>query len=464
MTTKMADKTLQPLAQNFRIVDENGFPTLYFIKWAQQRQIDIQDSITLQVLQDYLDDHALREGSGIQFSPDGSINNSPIISADVQEILDQLTATRGAVIYRGLLGWAALLPGTSGQFLKTNGAGADPTWAAAGGGGGGLTPPVATDFPTRVNVGGETTISDLSSLLFAVDGPAASLTNRMMLKALPAAPRKYITRITMQGQGIANDGMGLVIRDSATGKFIKFGVNFSNPWAIVVQYWTSPTVFSSTPFSLNVVGCNPLWLQIADDGVNFTFQIGQVNGSFYTLFSASRTAFLAAPNQIGFGVEDESLGGYWLAVDYYTDVAVAADPGPYRYGRILNTATPGAFVAWTAAEFMATVGGANLATVAAQGFADSFFGGLPPSNAFDGNAATWWACNGTGVGSYIAYDFLGSPTPILQAALTSRNDGSWGQNATAISVQGSNDLVFWWPKFTAAGIVWTGPNQRILFS
>jgi hypothetical protein len=32
---------LQPLAQNFQVVDENGFPTLYFIKWAQQRQIDI---------------------------------------------------------------------------------------------------------------------------------------------------------------------------------------------------------------------------------------------------------------------------------------------------------------------------------------------------------------------------------------------------------------------------------------
>jgi hypothetical protein len=38
---------LQPLAQNFKVVDENGFPTLYFIKWAQQRQIDISEGITL---------------------------------------------------------------------------------------------------------------------------------------------------------------------------------------------------------------------------------------------------------------------------------------------------------------------------------------------------------------------------------------------------------------------------------
>jgi hypothetical protein len=167
--------------------------------------------------------------------------------------------------------------------------------------------------------------------------------------------------------------------------------------------------------------------------------LGMAGVGWITFYSESRTAFLAAPDQIGFGIEDGTQPSSWLSVQSYTEAAIAVDPGPYRYARIRNTATPGAFVAWTAAEFMATVGGANLATVPAQGFADSFFGGLPPSNAFDGNAATWWACNGTGVGSYIAYDFLGSPTPLLQAALTSRNDGSWGQNATAISVEGSNE-------------------------
>jgi len=32
---------LQPLDQKFPIVEKNGTPTLYFIRWAQQRQIDI---------------------------------------------------------------------------------------------------------------------------------------------------------------------------------------------------------------------------------------------------------------------------------------------------------------------------------------------------------------------------------------------------------------------------------------
>jgi hypothetical protein len=128
--------TLQPLDQKFAIVDERGMPTEYFIRWAQQKQIDIGDSITLTDLQDFLTAHKLVPGVGIQFAPDGDINNSPVIHADVQAILDEITATRGTVIYRGLLGWAALLPGTAGQFLQTSGAGADPIWAAAGGGGG----------------------------------------------------------------------------------------------------------------------------------------------------------------------------------------------------------------------------------------------------------------------------------------------------------------------------------------
>lgn len=51
-------------------------------------------------------------------------------------MLDLISSTQGVVLYRGASGWAALSPGTSGHFLKTNGAGADPSWAAASGGGG----------------------------------------------------------------------------------------------------------------------------------------------------------------------------------------------------------------------------------------------------------------------------------------------------------------------------------------
>ena len=56
----------------------------------------------------------------------------------ISEVLDWLSSTHGAVLYRDAGGWAALAPGTAGHVLTTQGAGADPIWQAAGGGGGGL--------------------------------------------------------------------------------------------------------------------------------------------------------------------------------------------------------------------------------------------------------------------------------------------------------------------------------------
>lgn len=136
--------SLQPLDEKFAIVGPDGRPTLYFIKWAQQRQIDITDGITLADLEAFLTAHKLVPGTGIQITPDGDINNSPTIHADVQAILDEVTATRGAMLYRGLLGWSALLPGTAGNLLQTNGAGADPTWVVPPSGGGGAVTKIAS--------------------------------------------------------------------------------------------------------------------------------------------------------------------------------------------------------------------------------------------------------------------------------------------------------------------------------
>src|SRR5262245_32136001 len=41
---------------------------------------------------------------------------------------------RGDILYRGASDWLRLPAGTSGNFLKTNGAGADPSWAAGNSG------------------------------------------------------------------------------------------------------------------------------------------------------------------------------------------------------------------------------------------------------------------------------------------------------------------------------------------
>ena len=59
-------------------------------------------------------------------------------AASIQTLLDGISTTQGVILYYNGTDWVALSPGTSGQFLKTQGAAADPIWDDAGGGSGAL--------------------------------------------------------------------------------------------------------------------------------------------------------------------------------------------------------------------------------------------------------------------------------------------------------------------------------------
>ena len=48
--------------------------------------------------------------------------------ATVSAVLDTISGTQGAVLYRGNTTWQALPPGTNGYVLATSGAGANPSW------------------------------------------------------------------------------------------------------------------------------------------------------------------------------------------------------------------------------------------------------------------------------------------------------------------------------------------------
>jgi hypothetical protein len=58
----------------------------------------------------------------------------------LSEVLDFIgSAAQGDILYRGSASWARLAAGTSGQYLKTLGTGANPAWDTPSGGGGGMT-------------------------------------------------------------------------------------------------------------------------------------------------------------------------------------------------------------------------------------------------------------------------------------------------------------------------------------
>jgi hypothetical protein len=73
-------------------------------------------------------------GAGYNATLRGQIGD---LSIDPSALLDRYGNVQGSILYRGATAWTTLPPGTSGYVLQTQGAGANPIWAAGGGGGGG---------------------------------------------------------------------------------------------------------------------------------------------------------------------------------------------------------------------------------------------------------------------------------------------------------------------------------------
>lgn len=69
----------------------------------------------------------------------GNVSGGSAVPSDLTatQVLDAVGSTRGSILYRGASGWAILPPGTSGQVVTSNGAGADPSYQDAAGGSGG---------------------------------------------------------------------------------------------------------------------------------------------------------------------------------------------------------------------------------------------------------------------------------------------------------------------------------------
>lgn len=288
---------LQPLDQQFQIVDATGRPTLYFIQWAQQRQIDIGTAITLDVLQQYLEDNHL---------------------SNVQEILDQISTTRGSVLYRGAAGWAALGPGAAGLFLKTNGPGADPLWAAAGGGGGAfsINGLAVTNIPTTATfslvqgVAGSATVANTSrGVRLSVTGAGAVDRNALLEVASPSATWTLDALIlpnVLQRNFLT---FGVYVKDSATGKIHAF----TNAWNAAVVFrqlrWTNLTTFStSSDLSTIYALASPLYFRLVLDAVNLTAFLSTDGEAYIQIYQIAKFNFVPAITHCGifFGVNQQT--------------------------------------------------------------------------------------------------------------------------------------------------------------
>lgn len=76
---------IQPLQDRVQIVNANGTPTPFFIRWAKQRQIDISEGITAAQAQQLIDDWALARDVTAGVGLDGGGNLSADITINLED-------------------------------------------------------------------------------------------------------------------------------------------------------------------------------------------------------------------------------------------------------------------------------------------------------------------------------------------------------------------------------------------
>lgn len=131
-----------------------------------------------------------------------------------------------------------------------------------------------------------------------------------------------------------------------------------------------------------------------------------------------------------------------------------------RYWRIFSYAEqagPGTAVAIAEAEFRATIGGADVTGSGTPSASNAAFGAA--SNAFDNNAATFWA-SGSDLNHWLAYDFAAAQE-VLEFSITPRAGGDATQAPGAGWLERSSDGSTWKKVFPFIPTLWAGGTAQV---
>lgn len=182
-------------------------------------------------------------------------------SALISALLDLISSTRGAILYRGAAAWAALNPGTDGYVLTAHGTGTDPTWEENVGGG---SPSEGSGSPGEGDYNGVALYksADLTGQNFTGAAVAVSWDAEAYDTDGWHSPSVNPTRATVPpGVSIVNAVASLRLANINTGNFVNIAIlkNGSADYVGVPQMSSEVSATGNFNFSCTGIGipCAP---------------------------------------------------------------------------------------------------------------------------------------------------------------------------------------------------------------
>jgi len=155
-----------------------------------------------------------------------------IKDASLTSVLDQISSTQGSILYRGNSSWSALTPGSSGQVLRTNGAGQNPDWASVGIGTAGGGSSLAWPIQGTPSASGTSTASHGTYFIPLIDFSVLGLW-ALMTTVAGATYRVSIYQVNTSGliSAVVVDSADISSPGAVTGTNV--GARFSTPPTLV---------------------------------------------------------------------------------------------------------------------------------------------------------------------------------------------------------------------------------------
>jgi hypothetical protein len=311
-------------------------------------------------------------------------STAPAAANTLTALLDNiLGSTQGSVIFRGASSWGVLTPAINGQFLQTQGAGADVRWASATGAGtvnAGTAGQLASYAANGTVVSGTTALptGTTATTVAAIDNSTKLATTAQAWSALPYASG-YVNVLRDTTMVAWTKGISGTIAPAATGA----AAIAASGWAILptgasVTWAQDLTGQNGAPQSLKITGATSVTdvvlgqrIESVDAarlaGQTVTFQIALFNGTGASITPQLATRVAGAADNWTGPVADLAAtnlqpcaASTWCIESYAFAVSANAGFG-YEVKVDLgnNFSTNAKFVRVTAADLRVTPGAAT---------------------------------------------------------------------------------------------------------